>query len=147
MSWLLGRGLTKQQRKWSLIVASLDTNCLVRWFLDDVPEQTQRIEALLAGGEPLVVDDAAVIETVFVLESVAKLSRRTVRDLWAAAMAQPLTISRELWTEVLSVWIDHPKLSVVDIYLAKKAEADEYDPLYTFDKKMASQLTGARLVP
>ena len=128
-------------------MASLDTNCLVRWLLDDVPDQRRRVEALLADAAPLTVDDAALIETVFVLESSARLDRPTIEGLLLAAMSQPLVLDRELWTAVLGVWRDHPKLSVVDIYLAHKAHAHGDSPLYTFDVKLAHQVAGVARVP
>ena len=128
-------------------MASLDTNCLLRWFLDDVPAQRLRVERLIASGESLAVDDAAIIETIFALEKVAKLSRATVQALWRTAMAHPLTLNRTLWTQVLDTWASHPKLSVVDVYLAAKAQASGQTPLYTFDTKMVNQLKDVALVP
>ena len=128
-------------------MASLDTNCLLRWLLGDIPEQAARVEALVSSGARPSVDDAAIIEAVFALESGAKLSRSTIRAFFLTAMAHPLTLNRALWTAVLDTWSDHPKLSVVDVYLATKAQLSDDGPLYTFDKKLANQVVGAALVP
>ena len=128
-------------------MASLDTNCLLRWFLDDVPDQRARVEKLLASGEPLVVDDAAIIETVFALEKGLRLSRPTVAAFVATALASPINLNRALWREVLDTWVGRPKLSVVDVYLATKADLTDAAPLYTFDQKMVAQLPIASAVP
>ncbi|MFT4052343.1 MAG: hypothetical protein QM677_08855 [Microbacterium sp.] len=45
---------------------SLDANCLLRWLLDDVPEQTARVDALRAADPRVTVPDVALIEVVFV---------------------------------------------------------------------------------
>ncbi len=128
-------------------MASLDTNCLLRWLLRDIPEQCDRVDALVASQEHLVLDDAVLIEAVFALESGAKLSRTTIKAFLAHVMTQPFTMDRELWQPVLATWADHPKLSVVDVYLATKAERDGNEPLYTFDVKMVNQLSAAQRVP
>ncbi|MDR0284096.1 MAG: PIN domain-containing protein [Propionibacteriaceae bacterium] len=128
-------------------MASLDTNCLLRWFLNDIPEQRQRVERLIGSGEALTVDDVVVIEAVFALESGAKLSRETISGFLGAAMTYPLLIDRTLWTEVLRTWTGHPKLSIVDVYLATKTARAGKGPVYTFDTKMVNQLEPAQAVP
>lgn len=40
---------------------SLDTDCLLRWLLDDIPAQTARVDALLAVHPRLTVPDVALI--------------------------------------------------------------------------------------
>jgi hypothetical protein len=49
-------------------LASLDTNCLLRWILGDVPEQTALVNTLISSGENLIAPDAVLIETVFVID-------------------------------------------------------------------------------
>ena len=46
-----------------------------------------------------------------------------------------------------SLYLDHPKLSFTDCYLAAHADHRQALPPYTFDKKFASQHPAARLVP
>jgi predicted nucleic acid-binding protein len=59
-------------------VASVDTNVLLRSLLGDVPKQAERVDQLIASGTTLVVEDAALIEVVFVLKRVMLLSRASV---------------------------------------------------------------------
>jgi len=42
------------------IMPSLDTNCLLRWLLGDVPEQTAIISDIINSEENLTVADAAL---------------------------------------------------------------------------------------
>jgi predicted nucleic-acid-binding protein len=60
------------------MAASLDTNCLLRWLLEDVPEQTEAISRLLDSPEIFAVADAAIIEAVFVLEKIKKIERELI---------------------------------------------------------------------
>ncbi len=128
-------------------MASLDTNVLLRWLLQDVPEQTKQVDALLSTGQRFRIDDAALIEVVFVLERVMALDRSTICDAVDVIISTScLDLDRPLWGAVCSTYADHPKLSVTDIYLALRAARAEETPLLTFDRKMAGQLDGVSLL-
>jgi hypothetical protein len=92
---------------------------LVRWLLDDMPEQRKRIDQLLVSGQKFEVEDVALVELVFMLGSHYKLFRVAVvaalRQVLALAV---LRLDRSLWSEVLDLYLAHPKLSAVDIYLS-----------------------------
>jgi len=45
------------------IMPSLDTNCLLRLLLGDIPEQAASVTALINSGESVVVADVALILT------------------------------------------------------------------------------------
>jgi len=126
---------------------SLDTNCILRWLLDDIPEQTALVTALVNSGESLVVADAALIETVFVLEKLKKISRETIeKTIMAIIGKNTIQCNRELFNEVLPIYASHPKLSFADCYLAILAQKTGAAPLLTFDKKLANQLPAAQLL-
>jgi len=126
---------------------SLDTNCLLRWLLGDIPVQTTLVTALLNSGETVAVADATLIETVFVLEKIKKISREAVeKAIMAIVRKDTILCNRELFMEVLHVYTAHPKLSFVDCYLEVLARRTETTPLLTFDQKLATQLPGAKLL-
>jgi len=126
---------------------SLDTNCLLRWLLGDIPEQTALVTALVNSGEDIAVADAALIETIFVLEKLKKISRETIeKAVTAVIQKDTIVCNRELFIEVLPIYTGHPKLSFVDCYLEVLARKTETSPLLTFDKKLAQQLSGAQLL-
>ena len=124
---------------------SLDTNCLLRWLLGDDPEQTPIITKIIDTEENLVIADAAIIETVFVLEKVKKIERTTIeKAILTLFEMSNISCSKELFTETLSIWSKHPKLSFVDCYLETYTRKTGDTPLLTFDKKMSSQLDSAK---
>ena len=126
---------------------SVDTNVILRWLLDDVPEQTERATALLNSGPRFIVDDTTVIEVVYVLERVLRISRASVAAAVRSVMAEAnLEPDREHWTSVIAIYEQHPKLSITDIHLAQRAEQRD-DALFTFDRKLTTQLPAAQLVP
>lgn len=122
-------------------MASVDTNVVLRWILDDLPEQTARVEALFESTDRLVVDDATMIETVYVLERVVGLDREVIAEAIGSIIAEArLELDREHWSTVVALYTAHSKLSVTDIHLAVRAQK-RGQPLLTFDKKLASQLS------
>ena len=129
------------------VMPSIDTNCLLRWLLGDVPEQTTLVTALINSGASIVVADVALIETVFVLEKLKKISRETISEaVMAVIRKDAILCNRELFGEILPVYTSHPKLSFVDCYLEALARKSANAPLLTFDKKVANQLPDARLL-
>jgi predicted nucleic acid-binding protein len=128
------------------MAASLDTNCLLRWLLGDVPEQTEAVNRLLDSLETFVVLDAALIEVIFVLEKIKKIERSLIQKAVQVIMAQAnIKCSQEVFEETMPLYVDHPKLSITDCYLSVLAKRDKALPLYTFDRKLSNQL-GAKLV-
>ena len=126
---------------------SLDANCLLRWLLDDIPEQAEMVTVLVDSGESVAVADAALIETIFVLEKIKKISRETIEKAILAVFGKNSIIcNRELFIEVLPIYTGHPKLSFVDCYLEVLARKTGTVPLLTFDKKLANQLSDAQLL-
>ena len=129
-------------------MASVDTNILLRWILHDVPEQTEDVDRLFDSGQRFVVEDAAIIETVFVLERVLGVSRATVtQTVRMLAATGCLIFDRDLWERVAAEYLQHTKLSIADVYLAARAADRDATPLYTFDRKLATQSANAELVP
>ena len=129
------------------IMPSLDTNCLLRWLLGDIPEQTAIITALIDSDENVTVADAALIETVFVLEKVKKINRDSIEKAVKAVIEKKsILCNRELFEEILPIYTGHPKLSFIDCYLETFARRMGSEPLLTFDKKLAKQLSGTQLL-
>lgn len=128
-------------------MGAVDTNVLLRWLLRDVPEQADAAEALIRGGRSLRVDDAALIEVVYVLQTVMGSSRGAIARALDVLIAQAsLDLDRPLWSEIARTYVTHSKLSVVDIYLALRTRDNGTTPLYTLDRKLASQLPEASLL-
>lgn len=127
---------------------SLDTNALLRLLLNDVAEQHEAVKKLLSGANgQLAVADIAVIELVFVLERHYEFSRLQVSEAVTGLMLlREINCNRALFEKALPTYINRPALSFEDCCLSAYATLNQAEPLWTFDKKLASQTTGARLI-
>lgn len=124
----------------------LDTSVLVRMIVQDIEEQVAALTRLLNRESVLRVPVQAVIETVFVLHRYYKYSRSDiVRALQALAQLECLELNRDLLNQVLAQWVQHPKLSFEDVWMASVAQLDR-SQLYTFDKSLARQHPSASLL-
>jgi predicted nucleic-acid-binding protein len=132
---------------------SLDTNVLLRLFLDDIPDQHQAVVNLLENNTnpssaPFAVADTAIIEAAFVLERHYTFSREAIADAINGLMSLTETrCNHPLFEKALPIYTQHSKLSFEDCCLAVYAELDDAQPLWTFDKKLAQQTANARLLP
>lgn len=131
-----------------VIAGSLDTNVLLRLLLQDVPDQHDAVVDLLSrtNGQ-FEVADTAIIEVVFVLERHYGFTRDAVAEDVGSLITLPqLNCNRDLFERALPLYTVHPALSFEDCCLSIYAELQAAAPLWTFDKKLASQAAGARLL-
>lgn len=128
------------------MTGSLDANVVLRLLLNDVPEQHSLAVALLQAESPLHVSDIALVETIFVLGRAYRLDREQQREAILGLMSLPQIIANtEHLERALDVYVVHPKLSFEDCYLVTDSERLNQQPLWTFDRKLASQ-TSAQLI-
>lgn len=126
---------------------SLDTNVLLRWLLVDIKEQAELAGRLISSTRTFDISDMAISEVVFVLERVVGASRKTIADNVFRILGQEnFNCSRVLLKPATQLYLQHPGLSFVDCCLAVYAELNDAVPLYTFDKKLATQLGQAKLL-
>jgi len=95
---------------------------------------------------PVTVDDQAIVEVAFALERHYQVARADCQ-MMVEAVLNLRTVAGD-YTAIraaLNVWATHPKLSLPDCYVAEKALAAGAVPLWTFDRKLASQHPAARL--
>ena len=128
-------------------MTSLDTNILMRYIWKDVPGQREKAIALMDDeSQTFYISDLVVAELAFNLKC-ENLRRKTVARVLESILAKknikvnPMTVD-----EVLPFFAEHPALSFVDCYTAIEAEKLGREPLWTFDRKLAKQCEGARLV-
>ncbi len=127
---------------------SLDTSAILRLILGDIPNQRELVANLIAKSrEQIAVSDIAIAETVFVLAREYGISRQEISDIITAFMnIATINCNRVLIDEALKLFVMHPALSFEDCTLTTYANLNDATPLYTFDKKLAHQLTYARLI-
>lgn len=121
---------------------SLDANILLRWLLDDIPEQAKIADKLIKVGKKFFVSDLAIIEVAFILEKHLEFSRELVVDNIQQIINHPAIQSNAtLFEWALPHFLRKPKLSIVDCCLAGYATLNQATPLYTFDKKLVNQMS------
>ncbi len=126
---------------------SLDTNVLLRLLLQDVPLQHKAAVQLLTSGGNFSVADTAFVEVIFVLERNYQLTRPQISEaVKGLASLAELNCNHDLLENALPVFEAHPSLSFEDCCLAVYANLNDAEPLWTFDKKLASQAKNARLL-
>lgn len=127
---------------------SLDANVLLRLLLNDVPEQHASVLRLFrdTSGQ-FAVADTAIIEVVFVLCRAYGFARAQAAEAVESLMdLSELSCNRTLFEVALPLFVKHDGLSFEDCCLSAYAELGDTKPLWTFDKKLASQAPNAKLV-
>lgn len=131
-------------------VDSLDANLVVRYILRDNLEQHAKVKSLLhKSGVIHRLEFMAIAEIVYILEKHYDLPRELAIDLLSFFLAEYdncISYNHYLTSKVFPFYLAHPKLSFDDCYLATLAEINNAAPLYTFDKKLASQHPSAKLL-
>lgn len=126
---------------------TLDTNVILRIMFGDVPEQAEKARALLRRkGFEYEVPDLAVTEAVYVMETLGLRRGEVVADLCGFFKYMNIKVNLKLFEKVFPMYLEHPKLSFNDCYLAVYAELNEVEPLWTFDRVLAKQSGTAKLV-
>lgn len=127
---------------------SLDTNLILRLILNDIPEQCRKIQDLLMRPNIVYdVADLAITEAVYVLKSDYRFSREEIVDGIHKLLGFPgIDYNRALFERVFPMYLEHPKVSFNDCCLAVYAELNGAVPLWTFDRAMAKQVDGVRMV-
>ena len=116
---------------------------LLRFLLNDVPAQTRALDALLTEGGAYRIEDAALIEMVFVLEKLYHMPRDAVVDnLLVLIEHEQFVCNKRVFERALPVYVAQPSLSFMDCMLLAYARVHKQTPLYTFDKALVKHADG-----
>lgn len=129
---------------------SIDTNIVLRCILGDVPVQRQKAARFLREENTVhYLSSQAILECVYVMEIALEMPREEVTDslnFFLTRYSDTLEYDRSLTANIIPYYLAHPKLSWVDCALAAEAEYRHREPLFTFDRKLASQSPQAKLL-
>ncbi len=127
---------------------SLDTNAILRLIVGDDAAQAKKVIQLLSkANSQVAVADIALTEAIYVLQRYYHVDRDDITSLISNFMTLPvINCNRVLFDRALVLYTEHPALSFEDCCLAVYAELNDATPLYTFDKKLASQLEHTTLL-
>ena len=118
----------------------IDTNSILRFLLDDIPEQNAEVQKLFQQAKKtnleIIVSEIVIFEINFILEKYYRFRKEEIIEkLGIIVSSNYLNIeSRELFISALKLYRKN-NISLVDCFLLVKAEIEEAE-LFTFDDKM-----------
>ena len=118
----------------------IDTNSILRFLLDDIPEQNAEVQKLFQQAKKtnleIIVSEIVIFEINFILEKYYRFRKEEIIEkLGIIVSSNYLNIeSREIFTSALKLYREN-NISLVDCFLLVKAEIEEAE-LFTFDDKM-----------
>ena len=102
---------------------SLDTNVVLRYLLNDVPEQSIKSKNVITGSASYITDVVAT-EIVFVLERAIGMERSDIVKLMKSFLSLPNLIYNDYFLDqTLDLYGANKTLSIVDCYAATEAKA------------------------
>ena len=116
-----------------------DTNIFIRFFADDMPEQTKISKKILKGlledKYELYVCNLVFAEIVYVLESYYKLDKKDILDkMFAILKFKNLVVeNKSIIVEALEIYNDK-NIDFTDAYMACHARKAGCNRLFSFDK-------------
>lgn len=133
----------------SRFLGSLGANVLLRLLLNDIPDQHHAVLKLFedTSGQ-FAVADTAIIEIIFVLcgKDYGFTREQAAEAIDGLIKLKEINCNETLFEKALPLFIAHPKLSFEDCCLSVYATLNDAEPLWTFDRKLASQAPSAKLM-
>ncbi len=130
--------------------AFIDTNVLLRFLLDDIPEQADAVESLLlqaAQGQLTLRTNALVLaEIVWTCESYYRLPKDDIKDMVLMILNTPglKTADGDLITEAILTYADE-NIDYIDAFNARWMKQQDIEMIYTFDQKHYKRIPGIRV--
>ena len=113
----------------------IDTNILMRYLLNDIPEQTDMAAEIIADGAQIYPE--VIPEAVYVLSKIYGIPRKTVSDTLIAILDDISVERKEQIKETLKLFME-TKLDYIDcLHLAGYSLSGE--DFFSFDKKLMNK--------
>lgn len=128
--------------------AFIDTNVLIRHLTQDPPSQGAAATSFLAAEHELLLTDLVLAETVYVLESFYKVSRREVAALARSVVTFPsiTTDDEPLLLRAIEVY-ETERIDFAEAYLVACAERTGVTTIASFDRSIDRITTVTRIDP
>ena len=114
----------------------LDASAVLRWLLDDIPEQADIVEKAITEGAHTVPEVMA--EVVYVLQGVYRLNRTETADALLSLLEEINIHEKPVIKEALRVYAE-TGLDYVDCVLTARAKVLQ-ESVLTFDRKLNNRL-------
>ena len=118
----------------------LDTNGFLRLFLNDIPEQAEKVESLVKKAEAqkliILVPQIILFEIHFILLKYYLIEKQEIIEKLKAIVSAPYFVigSRDIFNRALSIYKNN-NISFADCFLFAKADLEQAE-LFTFDQKL-----------
>ncbi len=127
---------------------AIDTNVLVRFLVNDDPEQAAAARELMAAAsrqESIFLGREVVVETVWVLERAYRFSRARIADMLVELVAADgLVIEAADDVAESAAGYRRGSAGFSDLMILAACRRNDAQPLFTFDQQLAA-LDGAAL--
>lgn len=122
-------------------IESLDTNLIITLLTVRDEALYEKLKSYIRKTKNLFyIDDIVISEAAYVLKSRYGLNHSEIAEAVEAIIDNTRFITnRDLFKNILPVYLAHPKLSFNDCYIAEKARQKKALPLWTSDHKFALQ--------
>ena len=133
-----------KERKNKVKKCILDTNCFLRLFLNDIPEQANQVEEVLEQAKKkkveIFVPQIILFELHFALEKYYHFPKDEVIDKLKTLVAtEYLKVeSQEIFSTALTLYTQ-ASTSFVDCFLLAQSQKEKAE-LFTFDQKLRKSL-------
>jgi len=129
------------------MTVSLDTNVIVRLFVNEDAAQSAAARDCLERYSVIRLGNVALLESIYILAERYRLGRKaTVKYMQQLFQHPKISYDQALFDPALRHYLAHPKLSIEDCCAAVQATLDGAVPLLTFDQKLANQLQHSELL-
>lgn len=118
----------------------IDTNAFLRLLLNDIPQQTVRVEYIIRQAKKeevrIIVPQIVLFEIDFILRKYYKFEKQEVIEKLKSLLSANYFVieSVNIFQNALILYKEN-NVSFVDCFLISMAEAEEAD-LFTFDQKL-----------
>jgi uncharacterized protein len=125
-------------------IAFLDTNILLRHFMQDHPDQSVRSTALMAeidqGQRTVQIADTVVFETAYTLEKTYRMPREEIRAVLQEFVELPsvLLSGKTIFAGVFELYVRNPGLSIADCYHIEVAKRLTEGLILSFDQRLGT---------
>lgn len=110
----------------------LDTNAILRYLLNDIPEQASRTEQIIQSGAFTLPE--IIAETVYVLLKVYNVPRNEIEEIVVPVFEEIDISNKEVILEALHIY-SNTTFDFVDCILISRKHILG-DEIFTFDKKL-----------
>jgi len=125
-------------------IGFLDTNVLLRHFLNDhddhSPRATDLIKAIDQGLRVVQIADTVVFEATYTLERSYRVPRLTIRELLIGFLEMPgvLLTGKSVFSAVFEIYVRNPGLSIADCYHIEPAKRLTNGRILSFDRRFGT---------